>query len=48
MNKNLFKCKNFKSEIIILSVRWYSKYPLRYRKALKTFNSTYPKVISSR
>lgn len=27
----IFKHKHFKSEIIILSVRWYLKYPLSYR-----------------
>ncbi|MDO4536511.1 MAG: IS6 family transposase [Clostridium perfringens] len=31
MNKNIFKHKHFKSEIIILSIRWYLKYPLSYR-----------------
>jgi transposase-like protein len=31
MKKNIFKYKHFKSEIIILSVRWYLKYPLSYR-----------------
>ena len=28
---NLFKWKHFESEIIILCVRWYLKYPLSYR-----------------
>ena len=31
MDKNLFKYKHFKSEFIILSIRWYLKYPLSYR-----------------
>ena len=31
MSQKLFKWKHFKSEIIILSVRWYLKYPLSYR-----------------
>lgn len=29
--KNLFKWKHYQSEIIILCVRWYLKYPLSYR-----------------
>lgn len=35
MYKNLFKYKHFKSEIIILAVRWYLKYPLSYRNVAK-------------
>ena len=31
VKKNIFKYRHFKSEIIILSVRWYLKYPLSYR-----------------
>jgi len=31
MSQNLFKWKHFESEIIILCVRWYLKYPLSYR-----------------
>ena len=31
MEKNLFKWKHFESEIILLCVRWYLKYPLSYR-----------------
>jgi transposase, IS6 family len=31
MSQNLFKWKHFQSEIIILCVRWYIKYPLSYR-----------------
>ncbi|XMB85402.1 IS6 family transposase [Mycoplasmatota bacterium WC44] len=31
MNKNIFKWKHFETEIIILCVRWYLKYPLSYR-----------------
>jgi transposase, IS6 family len=31
MTKNLFKWKHFESEIILLCVRWYLKYPLSYR-----------------
>jgi transposase, IS6 family len=31
MTKNLFKWKYFESEIILLCVRWYLKYPLSYR-----------------
>ncbi len=29
--KNIFKWKQYHSEIIILCVRWYLKYPLSYR-----------------
>ena len=29
--KNIFKWKHYQSEIIILCVRWYLKYPLSYR-----------------
>jgi transposase-like protein len=29
--KNLFKWKHFESNIILLCVRWYLKYPLSYR-----------------
>ncbi len=29
--KNMFKWKHYQSEIIILCVRWYLKYPLSYR-----------------
>ncbi|AHF06976.1 transposase [Desulfitobacterium metallireducens DSM 15288] len=28
---NIFKWKHFESEIILLCVRWYLKYPLSYR-----------------
>ena len=28
---NLFKWKHFESQIILLCVRWYLKYPLSYR-----------------
>lgn len=31
MDKNLFKYKHFKAEFIILSIRWYLKYPLSYK-----------------
>jgi IS6 family transposase len=31
MSQKLFKWKHFESEIIILCVRWYLKYPLSYR-----------------
>ena len=31
MEENLFKWKHFKSDFIILCVRWYIKYPLSYR-----------------
>lgn len=31
MGKSLFKWKHFESEIILLCVRWYLKYPLSYR-----------------
>lgn len=31
MTQNLFKWKHYESEIIILCVRWYLKYPLSYR-----------------
>ena len=31
MTQNLFKWKHFQTEIIILCVRWYLKYPLSYR-----------------
>jgi len=31
MSQNLFKWKHFESEIIMLCVRWYLKYPLSYR-----------------
>ena len=31
MSQNLFKWKHFESDIIILCVRWYLKYPLSYR-----------------
>ena len=31
MDKNLFKYKHFEAEIILLSLRWYLKYPLSYR-----------------
>lgn len=35
MAKNLFKYKQFKSEIIMLYVRWYLKYPLSYRNLVE-------------
>ena len=35
MSKNIFKYKKFKSEIIILCVRWYLKYPLSYRNLVE-------------
>jgi len=31
MSQNFFKGKHFESEIIMLCVRWYLKYPLSYR-----------------
>ena len=31
MTKNLFQWKHYESEIIILCIRWYLKYPLNYR-----------------
>jgi len=31
MSQDLFKYKHFESEIILLCVRWYLKYPLSYR-----------------
>jgi IS6 family transposase len=31
MSQNLFKWKHFESEIIMVCVRWYLKYPLSYR-----------------
>jgi len=31
MSQHLFKWKHFESEIILLCVRWYLKYPLSYR-----------------
>ncbi|WP_378954269.1 IS6 family transposase [Pelosinus sp. sgz500959] len=31
MSQNLFKWKHFRSDIIMLCVRWYLKYPLSYR-----------------
>lgn len=31
MSHDLFKWKHFKSEIILLCVRWYLKYPPSYR-----------------
>ena len=31
MQTNLFKWKHFESEIILLNIRWYLKYPLSYR-----------------
>ncbi len=31
MTQNLFKWKHFQTEIIILCVGWYLKYPLSYR-----------------
>lgn len=30
-SQNIFKWKHFESEIIILCIRWYLKYPLSYR-----------------
>ena len=35
MPKNLFKYKQFESEIIMLCVRWYLKYPLSYRNLVE-------------
>jgi len=31
MVESLFKWKHFESDIILLCVRWYLKYPLSYR-----------------
>ena len=31
MSQHLFKYKHFESEIIMVCVRWYLKYPLSYR-----------------
>lgn len=31
MSQNLFKWKHFESDIIMVCVRWYLKYPLSYR-----------------
>lgn len=31
MTENLFKWKHYESEIIVLCIRWYLKYPLSYR-----------------
>ena len=31
MEENLFKWKHFESNLILLCVRWYLKYPLSYR-----------------
>ena len=31
MSQHLFKWKHYESEIIMLCVRWYLKYPLSYR-----------------
>jgi transposase-like protein len=31
MPVNPFKWKHYEGEIILLNVRWYSKYPLSYR-----------------
>ena len=33
--KNMFKWKHYQSEIIILCVRWYLKYPLSYRNLVE-------------
>jgi len=35
MTHYLFKWKHFKSEIILLCVRWYLKYPLSYRRLVE-------------
>jgi len=35
MLKNIFKWKHFQSDIIMLCVRWYLKYPLSYRMLVK-------------
>ena len=35
MSERLFKRRQFQSEIIILCVRWYLKYPLSYRMLLE-------------
>ncbi|MEJ8553218.1 IS6 family transposase [Tepidibacter sp. Z1-5] len=35
MSENLFKCKHFESEIILLCVRWYLKYSLSYRNLVE-------------
>jgi len=32
---NIFKWKHFESEIILLCVRWYLKYPLSYRNLVE-------------
>jgi len=38
MSQHLFKWKHFESEIIILCIRWYLKYPLSYRMLLEMMN----------
>ncbi len=35
MKSNSFKWKRYQSEIILLCVRWYLKYPLSYRNLVE-------------
>ena len=35
MTENIFKWRHFEKEIILLCVRWYLKYPLRYRNLIE-------------
>jgi len=32
---NIFKWKHFESDIILLCIRWYLKYPLSYRNLVE-------------
>ena len=38
MSQHLFKWKHFESEIIMVCVRWYLKYPLSYRMLVEMMN----------
>jgi len=45
MSQHLFKYKHFESEIILLCVRWYLKYPLSYRMLVEMMQERGLKLI---
>ena len=45
MTQNLFKWKHFQTEIIILCVRWYLKYPLSYRMLVEIMQEVTQKTF---
>jgi len=48
MSQHLFKWKYFESEIILLCVRWYLKYPFSYRMLVEMMQERGLNLIHTR